>query len=110
MLHRRKNRKAVLWVYAIKKARERLTSRKTSKGTSRYRDAEDVFILFGAEDLVPVSGGYPSKSQYGPRAEGLFGRITYHCKANNDHWEVKSKYGLTSYYGTLVPQAMALPP
>ena len=32
-------------------------SRKTSKGIPRYDDSQDVFILSGAEDLVPVPGG-----------------------------------------------------
>ena len=30
-------------------------SRQTSKGIPRYNDAQDIFILSGAEDLVPVS-------------------------------------------------------
>src|SRR5438105_6452170 len=31
-------------------------ARKTQKGVPRYDDAEDTFLLSGAEDLVPVPG------------------------------------------------------
>ena len=75
-------------------------SRKTSKGVPRYRDSEDVFILSGAEDLVPVSGEFPGEVQYRPRTEGLFAKITYHRDSNNSYWEVRSKDGLVSLYGT----------
>ena len=66
-------------------------TRKTDKGLPRYRDDEesDVFILSGAEDLVPMlhldsrgkwifdaleRDGYHVK-RYRPRIEGLFARI-----------------------------------
>jgi hypothetical protein len=66
-------------------------TRKTDKGLPQYRDHEesDVFILSGAEDLVPVLHyegkdrwfndefeleGYQVKL-YRPRIEGLFARI-----------------------------------
>src|SRR5438128_3499073 len=64
-------------------------TRKTDKGLPQYRDAEesDVFILSGAEDLVPVlqqdgtrfkddttAPGY-TIHRYRPRIEGLFARI-----------------------------------
>src|SRR5688572_25022675 len=72
-------------------------TRKTDKGLPQYRDAEesDVFILSGAEDLVPVldkagagwrrngDTGEPREvsdakyriRRYRPRVEGLFARI-----------------------------------
>lgn len=83
-------------------------SRKTSKGVPRYRDAEDVFILSGAEDLIPVSGGFPGKIQYRPRTEGLFARIMYQRDSNNSYWEVRSKDGLVSFYG--MPEALGTDP
>src|SRR5882724_7458027 len=58
--------------------------RKTSKGVPRYnegttqaaldrhKERRDVFILSGAEDLVPVGGAYPGRVTYRPRTEGLF--------------------------------------
>ena len=64
-------------------------TRKTDKGLPQYRDAEgsDVYILSGAEDLVPVlqpdgtrfkddttAPGYIIH-RYRPRIEGLFARI-----------------------------------
>src|SRR5438094_7594878 len=66
-------------------------TRKTDKGLPQYFDAEDsdVYILSGAEDLVPVlkqdnqgkwvrdefeRDGYKVK-RYRPRIEGLFARI-----------------------------------
>src|SRR5690242_271425 len=64
-------------------------TRKTDKGLPRYRDGEesDVFILSGAEDLVPVLGASSRRFEdttsvpgyrihrYRPRIEGLFARI-----------------------------------
>ena len=83
-------------------------SRKTSKGIPRYNDSQDVFILSGAEDLVPVPGGPAGANRYRPRTEGLFARIDHHRDASNDYWEVRSKEGLMSRYGT--PAAMGTDP
>ncbi|MCI0698184.1 FG-GAP-like repeat-containing protein [candidate division KSB1 bacterium] len=74
-------------------------SRKTSKGIPRYDDAKDTFILSGAEDLVPVDES-AAMTRYRPRTEGLFARIDRHRDASNDYWEVRSKDGLVSLYGT----------
>ena len=74
-------------------------SRKTSKGVPRYDDARDVFILSGAEDLVPVRKDGRT-THYRPRTEGLFAQILYHRDPTNSYWEVKSKDGLVSFYGT----------
>ena len=74
-------------------------SRKTSKGVPRYDDAQDTFILSGAEDLVPVNIR-DNLTQYRPRTEGLFAHIARHHDQENDYWEVKSKDGLRSFYGT----------
>ncbi|WP_375419223.1 SpvB/TcaC N-terminal domain-containing protein [uncultured Hymenobacter sp.] len=85
--------------------------RKTSKGIPRYDDEQDVFILSGAEDLVPIgrtdlfSAARPperigSKTQYRPRTEGLFARIEhYQYLDGRNYWQVWSKDGLVSYYG-----------
>jgi RHS repeat-associated protein len=87
-------------------------SRKTSKGVPRYnedaqqaaldrhKEKRDVFILSGAEDLVPVGGHYPGRVTYRPRTEGLFARIEHVRDASNSYWEVRSKDGLVSFYGT----------
>ena len=75
-------------------------SRKTSHGIPRYDDSKDVFILSGAEDLVPVTGEAHGSTRYRPRTEGLFARIEHHRDANNNFWEVRSKDGLVSYYGS----------
>lgn len=78
-------------------------SRLTSKGIPRYRDDAatdaDIFVLSGTEDLVPVETG-SDFVRYQPRTEGLFARITHHRSASTNHWEVRSKDGLISYYGT----------
>ncbi len=59
-------------------------TRKTDKGLPRYLDADesDVFILSGAEDLVPrpnesleSADGLFKIQRYRPRIEGLFARI-----------------------------------
>ncbi|HLW32896.1 MAG TPA: SpvB/TcaC N-terminal domain-containing protein, partial [Aequorivita sp.] len=86
-------------------------TRKTSRGIPVYSDSQDVFILSGAEDLVPVasthstsSGSNPighEKTTYRPRTEGLFARIIHHKKSNGEnYWEVRSKDGLISFYDT----------
>ena len=75
-------------------------SRQTFKGVPRYDDAKDIFILSGAEDLVPVPGGPPGTTRYRPRTEGLFARIERRYDSENDYWEVRSKDGLVSLYGT----------
>jgi RHS repeat-associated protein len=79
-------------------------TRKTSKGIPRYQDEQnsDVFILSGSEDLVPVETIGPGITRYQPRTEGLFARIIHHQPqaSVDNYWEVKSKDGLTSLYGT----------
>jgi RHS repeat-associated protein len=73
--------------------------RKTSEGIPRYDDAKDIFVLSGAEDLVPVEQ-QPGLTRYQPRTEGLFAKILHHQDPGNNYWEVKSKDGLVSLYGT----------
>ena len=81
-------------------------SRKTSKGVPRYRDVSvdsadaDTFVLSGSEDLVSLSAPATSPATYRPRTEGLFADIQHHSDAVGDYWEVRTKDGLTSYYGT----------
>jgi RHS repeat-associated protein len=74
-------------------------SRKTSRGIPRYADESDTFLLSGAEDLVPITGT-PGTTRYRPRTEGLFARIEHRRDPQTDHWEVRSKDGLVSRYGT----------
>ncbi len=97
-------------------------TRKTDKGLPQYRDAEesDVFILSGAEDLVPVlvqnaAGNWepealPSRTsgeesyhikRYRPRIEGLFARIERWTneKTGEIHWRSISKDNITTLYG-----------
>ncbi len=90
-------------------------TRKTDKGLPQYRDAEesDVYILSGAEDLVPVlqpdgsrfeddttAPGY-TIHRYRPRIEGLFARIE---RWTNDatgeiHWRSISRDNIITLYG-----------
>ncbi|MFC6939741.1 SpvB/TcaC N-terminal domain-containing protein [Salinirubellus sp. GCM10025818] len=79
--------------------------RKTSDGVPIYDDTEDTFVLSGAEDLVPVTVVSKTeedeqRTRYRPRTEGLFARIDHHRGPTSDHWEVWSKDGLRSIYGT----------
>jgi RHS repeat-associated protein len=64
-------------------------SRKTSGGVPAYED-DDVFVLSGQEDLVPVGGG-----RFRPRSEGLFAEI----ERREDSWLVRSLDGVRSRYG-----------
>ena len=74
-------------------------SRQTSKGIPQYDDVKDTFVLSGAEDLVPVERK-PELIRYQPRTEGLFAKIIHHRDETNNYWEVRSKDGLISFYGT----------
>jgi len=85
-------------------------ARKTSP-VPQYQDyhtelkKRDTFILSGAEDLVSIRDLDPetkTTSQYRPRTEGLFAEIIHHhdAQAKKNFWEVRSKDGLISYYGT----------
>jgi len=99
-------------------------TRKTDKGLPKYFDAteSDVFILSGAEDLVPVFkknvdgtwaknadgefifddepiDGYRVR-RYRPRIEGLFARIERWTKSDGDvHWRSISKDNILTLYG-----------
>lgn len=89
-------------------------TRKTDKGLPRYRDADesDVFILSGAEDLVPVldpdgrrhedattAPGF-TIHRYRPRIEGLFARIErWTADDGNVHWRSISRDNILTIYG-----------
>ncbi|WP_437776712.1 SpvB/TcaC N-terminal domain-containing protein [Sorangium sp. So ce1097] len=89
-------------------------TRKTDKGLPRYDDAHesDVFVLSGAEDLVParsIDGAkldrYETESEkvirYRPRVEGAFARIERReVKASgNVYWTATTPDNVTSVYG-----------
>ncbi|HTN87933.1 MAG TPA: SpvB/TcaC N-terminal domain-containing protein [Sorangium sp.] len=89
-------------------------TRKTDKGLPRYDDAHesDVFVLSGAEDLVParsidgaVLDRYETESErvirYRPRVEGAFARIERReVKASgNVYWTATTPDNVTSVYG-----------
>ena len=108
-------------------------TRKTDKGLPQYRDAEesDVFILSGAEDLVPVlvrnarasgcartlpprtvDGATTAFDRYRPRIEGLFARIerwTNAADAGDVHWRSISKDNITTWYGRTPSSRIADP-
>jgi RHS repeat-associated protein len=92
-------------------------TRRTDKGIPRYHDSEesDIFILSGAEDLVPVLrhdaegrwvfdefelDGHRVK-RYRPRIEGLFARIERwtSLKCGEVHWRSISKDNILTVYG-----------
>ena len=91
-------------------------TRKTAKGLPKYQDTDesDVFILSGAEDLVPVlnpdgsrhedKDTYPGYTvhRYRPRIEGLFARIerwTNVADPRDVHWRSISKENILTLYG-----------
>jgi RHS repeat-associated protein len=98
-------------------------TRKTDKGLPRYWDFEesDVFILSGAEDLVPVlkSDGTVDEilrdeyyiRKYRPRIEGLFARIERWTKVDSGemHWRSTSKDNITTLYGKTAESQIASP-
>ena len=97
-------------------------TRKTDKGLPRYGDAEesDVFILSGAEDLVPIlkAGKFDETERngyrickYRPRIEGLFARIERWTKIDSGeiHWRSISKDNITTLYGKTEESRIADP-
>jgi RHS repeat-associated protein len=92
--------------------------RKTDKGLPRYchGDESDVFVLTGADDLVPVlnpdgsrktlprvvSGASFEIEFYRPRIEGLFSRIEWWTETatGQSHWRTISRDNVTTLYGT----------
>ena len=95
-------------------------TRRTDRGLPKYCDADesDVFILSGAEDLVPSlvseNDGWrrdaftsPSNApgfivqRYRPRIEGLFARIERWTEMATgiSHWRSISKDNITTLYG-----------
>ena len=105
-------------------------TRKTDKGLPKYQDAEesDVFILSGAEDLVPAlfekSGHWEadvfehpennpvwSVRRYRPRVEGLFARIERwtNVTTGETYWRSISKDNITTFYGRTQESRIADP-
>jgi RHS repeat-associated protein len=106
-------------------------TRKTDKGLPRYNDAEesDVFILSGAEDLVPwlvmvkgewsrdmatrtVYGKQYVVHRYRPRVEGLFARIERWINPADPQdafWRSISKDNITTWYGKTAESRIADP-
>lgn len=90
--------------------------RKTDKRLPRYRDGleNDVFILSGAEDLVPylenvggewkekehnLPGGFTVK-RYRPRIEGGFDRVEkIHHSGHGVYWKVTTRDNMATIYG-----------
>jgi RHS repeat-associated protein len=89
--------------------------RKTDKGVPLYRDEaeSDVFILSGAEDLVPVLEADGTRweaddidpayivHRYRPRVEGLFARIERWTRRSDGdmHWRSISRDNVLTLYG-----------
>jgi len=92
-------------------------ARRTDRGLPRYQGSEesDIFVLSGAEDLVPeldVTGcGEPRRVEherdgycvrrYRPRVEGLFARIErWTCRTSGiAHWRSISRDNILTVYG-----------
>ncbi len=107
-------------------------TRRTDKGLPKYQDTDesDIFILSGAEDLVPVlieNGGNWEKEvipprtvggkiytiqRYRPRIEGLFARIERWANQDNPEdrfWRSISKDNITTWYGKTKESRIADP-
>lgn len=105
-------------------------TRKTDKGLPEYRDAEesDVYLLSGAEDLVPVldpdegswrrvelertlDGDSYLVHPYRPRTEGLFARIERWTRRSDGriHWRSITRENVTTLYGKTADARVADP-
>jgi hypothetical protein len=90
-------------------------TRKTDKGLPQYQDAQesDVYVLSGAEDLVPVLEEDGARfrddttapgfviHRYRPRIEGLFARIERWTRiaTGDSHWRSITRDNVTTLYG-----------
>ena len=102
-------------------------TRRTDRGIPQYRDRDesDIYILAGAEDLVPVlvesspsvwtrqvtaRNGYVV-TQYRPRIEGLFAIIERWVRDTDSdtYWRSISKDNVTTYYGQTVASRIVDP-
>ncbi|HEY7767126.1 SpvB/TcaC N-terminal domain-containing protein, partial [Longimicrobium sp.] len=103
-------------------------TRKTDRGIPRYRDEEesDVFLLSGAEDLVPVPTDGPDPRagtprtvdgvsyrihRYRPRVEGAFARIERwtDTRTGQAHWRSISRDNVTTVFGRTAASRIADP-
>jgi RHS repeat-associated protein len=107
-------------------------TRKTDKGLPQYADVaeSDIFILSGAEDLVPLlvenNGQWerdiiPSRTVYGnqyrihryrPRVEGLFARVERWVNLSDPQdtfWRSISRDNVTTWYGKTVESRITDP-
>ncbi|GII61303.1 hypothetical protein Skr01_13880 [Sphaerisporangium krabiense] len=116
-----------------------MITRKTDKGLPRYQDAtpgseglsgdgEDVFVLSGAEDLVPVlssdgarwrrrpvhrmEGGRRYRvERYRPRVEGQYARVERWTavESGEQHWRTITADGVTHHFGLTARSRIADP-
>ncbi len=108
-------------------------TRKTDKGLPQYRDAvdSDIFVLSGAEDLVPLlvqntQGAWVRENppirkvgamtyrvdRYRPRVEGLFARVERWANtvdATDVFWRSISRDNVTTWYGKSAESRIADP-
>lgn len=102
-------------------------TRKTDKGIPRYDDGgeSDVFVLSGAEDLVPILDNTGARVRFSrtvhgeayqiaifrPRIEGLFARIERWTRTADgiSHWRSITRDNVTSLYGYDGNSALADP-
>ena len=106
-------------------------TRKTEKGLPQYHDDTDVFVMSGAEDLVPcltkavnpptglrillpedpVTPPLHTVYRFRPRTEGLFARIEkWENNATKEvHWRATTKENVTSIYGRTAAARIADP-
>ncbi len=89
--------------------------RRTAKGVPHYNDdgESDVYVMSGAEDLVPVlkrdGGRHEDRDsapdhvihRYRPRVEGLFARVERwtHGVSGAIHWRTITRENVTTLYG-----------
>jgi hypothetical protein len=99
-------------------------TRRTDRGIPQYQDREDsdVFLLSGADDLVPALRPDGTRDQqlrdgylvarYRPRVEGTFARIERWTHATNPadvFWRTISRDNLTSVFGRTAASRIADP-
>ncbi len=90
-------------------------SRRTEKGLPTYNDTSesDVFVLSGAEDLVPISTSTLNGEtivRYRPRVEAAYARIERHVRGDGtQYWVAWARDNVRSVYGYTAQAQIADP-
>jgi hypothetical protein len=75
-----------------------------ARKVSRHVDGPGgVFVVSGAEELVPIEGPASGRIRFRSRTDEVFEHI---CDGSGDYWEARGEDGIRTRYGTARPPGM----